>query len=82
MLYVLLAQPRGLLTGLPAARVPAAIAVKVAYGADLLARADYDASAAAASQGRDVALVVLACALAAAALRAAALPLDRRIEAI
>ena len=81
VLYVLLAQPRGLLTGLPAAGIPAAIAVKVAYGADLLARADYDASAAAASQGRDVALVVLACALGAAALRAAALPLDRRIDA-
>ena len=63
VLYVLLAQPRGLLTGLPAAGIPAAIAVKVAYGADLLARADYDASAAAASQGRDVALVVLVCAL-------------------
>ena len=82
VLYVLLAQPRGLLTGLPAAGIPAAIAVKVAYGADLLARADYDSSAAAASQGRDVALVVLACALGAAALRAAALPLDRRIDAI
>jgi hypothetical protein len=82
VLYVLLAQPRGLLTGLPAAGIPAAIAVKVAYGADLLARADYDSSAAAASQGRNVALIVLVCALGAAALRAAALPLDRRIEAI
>ncbi len=82
VLYMLLAQPRGLLTGLPAAGIPAAIAVKVAYGAELLARADYDASAAAASQGRDVALVVLACALGAAALRAAVLPLDRRLAAI
>ena len=36
---------------LPAAGIPAAIAVKVAYGAELLARADYDTSAAAASQG-------------------------------
>ena len=56
--------------------------MKVAYGNDLLARADYDSSAAAASQGRHVALVVLACAVAAAVLRAAALPLDRRLEAI
>ena len=60
VLYVLLAQPRGLLTGLPAAGIPAAIAAKVAYGNELLARADYDSSAAAASQGRHVALVVLA----------------------
>ena len=82
VLYVLLAQPRGLLTALPAALVPAAIAAKVAYGAELLARADYDTSAAAASQGRHVALVVLVCALAAAALRAAAIPLDKRLEAI
>jgi O-antigen ligase/polysaccharide polymerase Wzy-like membrane protein len=82
VLYVLLAQPRGLLTALPAAGIPAAIAAKVAYGNELLARADYDSSAAAAGQGRHVALVVLACAVAAAVLRAAALPLDRRIEAI
>jgi O-antigen ligase len=82
VLYILLAQPRGLLTGLPAAGIPAAIAAKVAYGADLLARADYDSSAAAASQGRNLALIVFVCALGAAALRAAALPLDRRIEAI
>jgi len=80
VLYVLLAQPRGLATALPAAGIPAAIAAKVAYGAELLARADYDSSAAAASQGRNVALVVLVCAAGAAALRAAALPLDRRIE--
>jgi hypothetical protein len=82
VLYVLLAQPRGLLTGLPAAGIPAAIAAKVAYGAELLARADYDSSAAAASQGRHVALVVLACAVGAGVLRAAALPLDARLEAI
>ncbi len=82
VLYVLLAQPRGLLTALPAAGIPAAIAAKVAYGNELLARADYDSSAAAASQGRHVALVVLACAVGAALLRAAALPLDKRLEAI
>jgi O-antigen ligase len=82
VLYVLLAQPRGLLTGALAAGVPTAIAARVAYGADLLARADYDTSAAAASQGRSVGLVVLGCALGAALLRAAALPLDRRIAAI
>jgi hypothetical protein len=81
VLYVLLAQPRGLVTAL-AAVVPAAVAVVVAYDADLLAKANYDTSAAAAAQGRHVGLIVIACALAAAALRAAALPLDARIEAI
>ena len=83
VLYVLLAQPRGLLTGLPAAGIPAALAVKIAYGNELLARADYDTSAAAASQGRHVgAGRARLRASAAAALRAAALPLDRRLEAI
>jgi hypothetical protein len=82
VLYLLLAQPRGVLTGLPAAGLPAALAVKIAYGNELLARADYDSSTAAAAQGRHVLLVVLACAVGAAALRAVALPLDRRIEAI
>jgi O-antigen ligase len=81
VLYVLLAQPRGLLTALPAAALPAAIAVKVAYGADLLATAGY-AAPGAASQGRHVAIVVAVCALAAAGLRAAALPLDARLAAI
>src|SRR4051794_36989593 len=46
VLYVLLAQPRGLLTAGIAA-LPAAVAVKVAYGAELLARSDYDSAAAA-----------------------------------
>ena len=46
VLYALLGQPRGLLTAAIAA-IPAAIAVKVAYGAELLARADYDTAAAA-----------------------------------
>jgi len=82
VLYVLLAQPRGLLTALPAAGLPAAIAVKVALGADRLARGDYDSSAAAAAQGRHLAYVVAGCALGAAALRAAALPLDARLQAV
>jgi len=77
VLYAVLAQPRGLVSGLLAGGIPAAIATKIAYGNELLARADYDSSAAAASQGRHVALVVLLCALAAAGLRYAARPLDR-----
>ena len=82
VLYAVLAQPRGLVSGLLAGGIPAAIATKIAYGNELLARADYDSSAAAASQGRHVALVVLLCALAAAGLRYAARPLDRWLDRI
>ena len=81
VLYVLLAQPRGLATAVPAAVLPAAVAVKVAYGASLLARVGYT-SAAAAPQARRVALVLAACMVAAAVLRAAALPLDARLQRI
>jgi len=80
VLYALLAQPRGLVTALSAA-LPAVIAVKVAYDADLLAQAGFD-SPAAAGQGRHVGIVVALCALTAAAARAAALPLDVRLERI
>jgi hypothetical protein len=79
VLYALLARPRGLITALPAAVLPAAIAVKVAYGAEILARVGYD-SAAAAPEARRVGLVLLACAVAAAGLRAAALPLDEQLR--
>lgn len=77
-LYLLLAQPRGLVTAAIAA-IPAGIAVKVAYGAEALARADYD-TAAAAPEARRVALAVLACAGAALVLRAAGLLIDRQLE--
>jgi hypothetical protein len=81
VLYVLIAHPRGLAPAL-AAVIPAAVAVKVAYGADLLANANYDTSAAAASQGRHVGTVVIGCAIAAAVLRWAALALDTRLQQI
>ncbi len=81
VLYVALAQPRGLVTALVAAVAPAAVAVKVAYGAELLARVNYT-SAAAVAQGRHVAAVVAVCAVAAGALRALALPVDTRLEAV
>jgi hypothetical protein len=81
VLYVLLAQPRGLVTAIPAAVVPAAIAVAVAYGAELLAEVGYS-SAAAAPQAHRVALVLGGCMLAAAVLRAAALPLDARLARV
>jgi O-antigen ligase len=81
VLYVLVAQPRGLVTAL-AAVVPTVVAVKVAYGADLLANADYDSSAAAAAEGRHVGTIVIGCALVAAALRWVALSLDNWLENI
>ena len=81
VLYVLLAQPRGIVTAL-AAVIPAAVAVKVAYGADLLADANYDTSTAAAAEGRHVGTIVIGCAIVAAALRWVALRLDTRLEEI
>jgi hypothetical protein len=80
--YVLLAQARGLVTALPCLGLPAAIAVKAAYGADLLSRADYATAPGAVAQGRRLAVIVVACAVAAGALRAGATALDARIEAI
>jgi hypothetical protein len=81
VLYAALARPRGLLIALPCAVLPAALAVKVAYGAGRLAEVGY-ASAAAAPQRHHVAVVVAACAAAAAVLRALALPAERRLEAL
>ena len=63
------------------AAIPAGVAVWVAYGAELLARADYD-TAAAAPEARRVGLTVVACCLAAAALRALLLLADRRLERV
>jgi len=81
VLYVLLAQPRGLISAL-AAVIPTVVAVKVAYGADLLANANYDTSAAAAAEGRHVGAIVIGCMVVAAALRWVALNLDERLQAI
>jgi O-antigen ligase len=81
LVYVIAAHPRSLLGALPAGGIPTAVAVKAAYGAELLAHSDY-ASPHAAGQGRTVLWTVIGCAAAAAALRAAALPLDRRLARI
>jgi len=80
VLYVICAQPRGLLTAAIAA-IPAGVAVWVAYGAELLARADYD-TAAAAPEARRVGLTLVACCVAAAVLRAALLWVDARVERV
>jgi hypothetical protein len=79
VLYVALAHSRRLATTLVAIGIPTAIAVVVAYDADVLATADY---ADAGSEATRTTLVVLACALGAAVLRAAALPLERRLLAV
>jgi O-antigen ligase len=77
-LYLVLARPRGLLSAGIAAVPATVIAVSTAYGADLLAT-QRPVSAAAVDQGHHVALVVGACALAAAGIRAMLLPLDARL---
>jgi hypothetical protein len=80
ILYALIARPKGLLStavvGVPAA----AVAVKVAYDANLLATPD-PTTAAAVVQGKHVAIAVIACAAAAALLRGLlVVMLDPRIE--
>jgi O-antigen ligase len=78
VLYPLLGRPRGMVTAALAVIPTALIAVNQAYAADLLAT-DNPTTSAATSQGHHVALVVLLCALAAATIRTALLPVDRRV---
>jgi O-antigen ligase len=78
VVYLILAHPRGAVGALPAVGVPLAIALHRAYGSELLARSDF-ASAPARAQGRSLLVVVVACALAAALLRALSLRIDRRL---
>ena len=75
--YIALAHPRRLLSAAPAVAIPTAMAVLVAYGAEDLATTGY---AAAVDEANDVALAVVLAALGAAVLRAAVVPLDRRID--
>lgn len=79
--YALLSRPRGLVGGLLAAGPATAIAIATAYDADLLA-SDNPTTAAAASQGHHVALIVALCVAGAALVRALALPLDALIERV
>ncbi len=79
--YVLLARPRGLLSGLLAVVPATAVAVVVAYGADLLAKENPTAPVAAGQADR-VAWVTALAMLAAAALRGLLLPLDARLERV
>lgn len=68
ILYVLIARPKALISGIVAAAPATAVALKFAYDANLLATPT-PTTAAAVSQGRHVAVAVIACAAIAAALR-------------
>jgi O-antigen ligase len=77
--YVAFGRPRALISGLVASVPTTAIAVVVAYNADLLATTD-PTTPAAVSQGHDVALAVALCAAGAALLRSLLLALDPRLK--
>lgn len=79
--YALVARPRGLIGGLLAAAPATALAVHTAYDAGLLA-SDFPTSPAATAQGHHVALVVVLCAVGAAAIRLATVPLDRYLAGL
>lgn len=79
VIYAVLGRPRGLLTGL-LATVPASIvAVLMAYESDLLTGKGHT-TAAAVAQGKELAVAVGVCALAAAGLRLLLAPLDTRVR--
>jgi hypothetical protein len=80
--YLLLAQPRGFVTALPAAGLPAAVAVYAAFGADALTQDDFATAPAAIEQGHELLAVVVGCMVAAAVLRATGLVLDARLARI
>lgn len=81
--YIVIAHPRGLLAGAMAAVPLSGLAAKLSYDADLLAKRDPTTSAAA-DQGHELLLLLLACAVVAGAIRFALIKLgvDRRIAAI
>ena len=79
--YAVLGRPRGLALALLASVAPTVLAVRAGYGADLLAVRD-PTTAAAVAQGREVAGAVALAVAGTAILRAAMLPLDRRLAGI
>jgi O-antigen ligase len=78
LVFAAVARPRGLMSGLLATAPMTAIAVAVAYGADVLATPD-PTSPAGVEEGHRVATVVALCMAGAAGLRLAGLRLDRRM---
>jgi O-antigen ligase len=81
LVYLAVARPRGLPSGLIAVVPTATVAVAVAYRADLLAT-DNPTTPAATHQGHHVFTVVLVCVLAAAIARLALTRLDLRVARI
>ncbi|MDX6725513.1 MAG: hypothetical protein QOK49_318 [Baekduia sp.] len=81
VVYAVLGRPRALVLTLLAAGPAAAVAMKVAYDATLLAGQD-PTSAAAVTQGHHVGLVVVLAAAGAAVVRTLLLPLDERLERV
>ena len=79
--YLLIARPRGAIGGLLAVAAPTAVALVVAYGADLLAQ-ENPTRAAALGQAHRVAAVTGAAMLAAGILRAVFLRLDSRLARV
>jgi O-antigen ligase len=81
IVYLAVARQRGVVAALLAIVPTTAVAVVAAYGADQLATTT-PTTPAAVAQGKDVALAVALCALAAAAARFLLAPLDRRLDRI
>jgi O-Antigen ligase len=79
--FCIFARPRAVLTGLPSVLPAMLVAAGQAYRSDELQRADPFGPAAVA-EGHSLAIVVVACVIAAAVLRAATLPVDRRLVAM
>jgi len=81
VVYVVIARPRGLLGGLLAIAPTTALAVSRTYSAELIQKGT-PLTPAAIAEGHRLALMLGACALAAALLRALALALDARVARI
>ena len=81
LLYAVLARPRRLPVVLLTAGPPAVVALLSAYGAEALATATYYEPPGP-DQGREVLTVLVGAVAAAALLRALALPLERRLDAL
>ena len=81
VVYVLVARPRGLLSGLLATVGPLVLVLSSAYGAERLS-GDNPTSAAATAEGHDLALVLALAIVAAVVLRVLLLKLDSRLAAI
>lgn len=79
--YVVLGVSRGTLVAVLSTGLPVALAMNGAYGADLLG-SELPRSSAALAEGEDLALLLGWTALAAGALRAVMIPLERRIPSV